>query len=56
VAQLVYVTICANAEKKDRPSPPEPIRRPGAAPPKAKRALSEKNADRLFQLINGGAA
>lgn len=57
MAQLIYVTICANVEKKaDRPPPPEPLRRPGAAPRKVKRVLSEKNADRLFQLINGGAA
>lgn len=57
IAQLVYVTVCANVDKKsDRPDAPEPIRRPGAAPRKAKRALSEPNATRLFQLINGGAA
>ncbi|MFP8944695.1 hypothetical protein ACLIYM_25130 [Streptomyces fenghuangensis] len=58
VAHLEYSFICANTEKKkDRPDPPEPIRRPGAKPPKKKAApLSEGGAEVLFRLINGGAA
>lgn len=57
VARLEYVLICVNTSKKaQRPTPPEPIRRPGAKPPRPKAKLTEASADRLFQLINGGAA
>lgn len=57
VRRLEYVTICANTEKKrDQPDPPEPTRRPGAKPPKPKPKLSKQATERLFQLINGGAA
>lgn len=57
VARVEYVLICANTEKKrDLPSPPEPLRRPGAKPPRPKPTLTEGSADFLFQLINGGAA
>lgn len=58
VAQLQYTLICVNTEKKSqRPEVPEPIRRPGAKPPKKKTApMSDGAAERLFQLINGGAA
>ncbi|MER5461677.1 hypothetical protein ABT010_13505 [Streptomyces sp. NPDC002668] len=52
--RIEYVLRCANSEKKDHPEPPEPIRRPGAKAKPSKKALSEKSADRLFQLINGG--
>lgn len=55
--RVEYVLICANTSKKaQRPTPPEPIRRPGAKPPRPKAKLTEASADRLFQLINGGAA
>ncbi|MEH0627807.1 hypothetical protein [Streptomyces stelliscabiei] len=57
VRRLEWVLICVNTEKKsDRPEPPEPMRRPGAAPRKAKAKLTEKSAATLFQLLNGGAA
>jgi hypothetical protein len=57
IARVEYVLRCVNTEKKrDRPPPPEPIRRPGAAPPKPKSALTEAGANALFELINGGAA
>ncbi|GHJ21616.1 MULTISPECIES: hypothetical protein [Streptomyces] len=58
VAQLQYTLICVNTEKKSqRPEVPEPIRRPGAKPRKKKTApMSDAAAERLFLLINGGAA
>ncbi|MEU5772736.1 hypothetical protein ABZ819_05445 [Streptomyces venezuelae] len=57
VRRLEYVTVCANTEKKsDRPDPPEPTSRPGAKAPKPKPKLTESSAERLFQIINGGAA
>jgi hypothetical protein len=56
--RVEYVLICANSDSKaKRPSPPEPIRRPGAAPRQhQKKELSEAGAETLFKLINGGAA
>jgi hypothetical protein len=57
VRRLEYVTVLANSDSKTRrPDPPEPIRRPGAKPRKARPRLSEANAEQLFGLINGGAA
>ncbi|MEU9442884.1 hypothetical protein AB0D42_18565 [Streptomyces sp. NPDC048304] len=57
VARVEYVLICANTDKKrKRPDPPEPIRRPGAKPPRPKPKLTEAGAEVLFNLINGGAA
>lgn len=57
LGRVEYVLACANIEKKsDRPDPPEPLRRPGAGPRKAKAKLNENGADRLFALLNGGAA
>jgi hypothetical protein len=57
LARIEWVLWCVNIDKKSkRPDPPKPIRRPGAAPLKAKAALTADSADRLFQLINGGAA
>ena len=56
LARLEYVYACANTEKKkDRPDPPEPMRRPGAKPKKAKAKLNDRSANTLFELINGGA-
>ncbi|MBD9721997.1 hypothetical protein PV755_09665 [Streptomyces caniscabiei] len=56
VKRLEWVLVCVNTEKKsDRPDPPEPMRRPGAAPRKTKAKLTERSADTLFQLLNGGA-
>lgn len=52
--RIEYVLICANSEKKVTFPPPEPLRRPGAKPKPAKKALTEANANRLLQLINGG--
>lgn len=54
--RVEYVLICANAEKKHHPEPPEPIRRPGAKAKAPKKALSEGARDTLFKLINGGNA
>jgi hypothetical protein len=56
--RVEWVLLCANIEQKSkRPDPPEPTRRPGAGPRTKKRAqLTEGSADRLFQLLNGGAA
>ncbi|UQT54325.1 hypothetical protein M4V62_04080 [Streptomyces durmitorensis] len=57
VRRLEYVTICANTEKKrDQPEPPTPTPRPGAKPRKPKPKITEQAAERLFELINGGAA
>ncbi|MFE0845262.1 hypothetical protein [Streptomyces rochei] len=56
VARLEWVLICVNTEKKQRPDPPEPIRRPGAGPRKSKAQLTEKSANTLLQLLQGGAA
>lgn len=58
IAQLQYVLICVNTEKKhQRPEVPKPIERPGSKPPKKKTAeMTDAAAERLFQLINGGAA
>ncbi|KOU30227.1 hypothetical protein ADK53_28870 [Streptomyces sp. WM6373] len=55
--RVEYVLICANTDSKaKRPSPPEPVRRPGAAPRAQKKELSQAGAETLFKLINGGAA
>jgi hypothetical protein len=57
VARLEWVLWVVNIEHKSkRPDPPEPIRRPGGKPAKRKARLTEGSADRLFQLLNGGAA
>jgi hypothetical protein len=55
--RVEYVLICANTDSKARrPSPPEPLARPGAKPRKSKPVLTETGANKLFELINGGAA
>ncbi|MFE0794794.1 hypothetical protein [Streptomyces mutabilis] len=57
IRRLEWVLICVNTEKKSqRPSPPEPMRRPGAGPRKKKAQLTEGSANRLFELLQGGAA
>ncbi|MFF8100190.1 hypothetical protein ACF07S_10500 [Streptomyces sp. NPDC016640] len=57
IRRLEWVLICVNTEKKSqRPDPPEPMRRPGAGPRKKKAQLTEKSADRLLKLLQGGAA
>ncbi|MGV9888393.1 hypothetical protein [Streptomyces sp. NPDC003395] len=57
VARVEYVLICANTEKSSqRPKPPEPIRRPGAKPPRPKPVLTPDAADFLYGLINGQGA
>lgn len=57
VARLEYITICANSDSKGRkPQAPEPVRRPGAQQKKPRPRLTESGAERLFQLINGGAS
>lgn len=45
-----------NTEKNKRSDPPEPMRRPGAEPRKRKAQLTEGSANRLFELLQGGAA
>lgn len=56
LARVEWVLWCVNIDKKSkRPDAPEPIRRPGAVPRRAKPKLTENSADRLFQLIQGGA-
>lgn len=58
--QALYAFSVANSDPKKagRPTPPEPMRRPGVQPQKKRRttALTEAGADNLFRLINGGAA
>jgi hypothetical protein len=57
VAGLTYAYSAAHTEKgKKKPTPPEPLRRPGAKPIRPKPTLTEGSADFLFHLINGGAA
>ena len=57
IRRLEWVLICDNTEKKTkRPDPPEPMRRPGAGPRKKKAQLTEGSANRLFELLQGGAA
>ncbi|WAT94867.1 hypothetical protein [Streptomyces nigrescens] len=57
LARIEYVLICANTDKKSqRPDRPEPMRRPGAAPRRKKSTLSDASTQKLFELINGGAA
>lgn len=43
-------------QKSKRPDMPEPMRRPGAGPKKTKAALTERSANTLFELLQGGAA
>jgi hypothetical protein len=54
--RVEWVLWVVNTEKSKRPDPPEPMRRPGAQPVKRKARLTEGSADRLFHLLNGGAA
>jgi len=57
IAELGYIYGSAHAESKaKRPKVPEPIRRPGAKPVKAKQKLTEDQAKTLFRIINGSAA
>lgn len=57
VRRMEYVLICANTESKhQRPTPPEPVPRPGARPMRPKPKVTEAGGEFLFQLINGGAA
>lgn len=57
IRHLEWVLICVNTEKKSkRPDPPEPTRRPGAGPRKKKAQLTGTSANRLFELLQGGAA
>ncbi|WP_432053753.1 hypothetical protein [Streptomyces sp. bgisy022] len=56
IRRLEWVLICVNTEKKSkRPDPPEPMRRPGAGPRKKRAQLTEGSANRLFELLQGGA-
>ncbi|MET9728682.1 hypothetical protein [Streptomyces zaomyceticus] len=55
--EIQYILVVANSDGKGRkPRRPEPIRRPGVAPKQQREQMTEVAAERLFQLINGGAA
>lgn len=55
--ELQYILVVANSDGKGRkPRRPEPIRRPGVTPKKSRQPMPDAAAERLFQLINGGAA
>jgi hypothetical protein len=55
--RIEWVLQCVNIEQKSkRPEAPEPMRRPGAGPKKTKAQLTDQSANRLFELIHGGAA
>lgn len=57
IRRLEWTLICLSVDKKSkRPDPPEPMRRPGAGPQKKKAKLTSKSANRLFELLQGGAA
>ena len=57
IRRLEWVLLCVNSEKKSkRPDPPEPMRRPGAGPRKTKAQLTNKSANTLFELLQGGAS
>ncbi|WP_331731680.1 hypothetical protein OG298_45525 (plasmid) [Streptomyces sp. NBC_01005] len=54
--QLEYILVVTNGDGKGRkPKRPEPMRRPGVAPKKAE-GLTDRGAETLFRLINGGSA
>ncbi|MFD5137448.1 hypothetical protein ACFWMX_14600 [Streptomyces sp. NPDC058378] len=55
--RLEYILIAVNhGGKGRRPKRPEPMRRPGVGEPKNAAALTDRSAETLFRLINGGAA
>lgn len=57
IRRVEWVLLCSNIEKKSqRPDAPDPMRRPGAGPKKTKAQLTDKSANRLFELLQGGAA
>ncbi|MEU9218929.1 hypothetical protein AB0D47_20535 [Streptomyces sp. NPDC048376] len=57
VRYLEWTLKCVNTDKKSKaPEAPEPMRRPGAGPRKKKAQLTDKSANTLFHLIQGGAA
>ncbi|MCX5158077.1 hypothetical protein OOK39_02015 [Streptomyces sp. NBC_00264] len=54
--QLEYILVVTNGDGKGRkPKRPEPMRRPGVAP-KQTGGLTDRGAETLFRLINGGSA
>lgn len=55
--RIEWVLQCVNIEQKSkRPDAPDPMRRPGAGPRKKTAQLTDKSANTLFELLNGGAA
>lgn len=56
--RVEYILILANSDKGSRkPKAPEPVPRPGVRQQRKKAApITDKGAERLFRLINGGAA
>jgi hypothetical protein len=54
LAVLEFVLRSVYSDGKNKPQPPEPVRRPGARPKnKPKAPLTAEGADLLFRLING---
>ncbi|MFE9886880.1 hypothetical protein [Streptomyces scopuliridis] len=54
--QLEYILVVTHSDGKGRkPRRPEPMRRPGITPKKVE-GLTDRGAETLFRLINGGAA
>ncbi len=57
IRRVEWALWSVNIDKKSkRPDAPEPMRRPGVGPRKKKAQLTERSADRLFELLQGGAA
>lgn len=55
--EIQYILVVANSDGKGRrPRRPEPLPRPGVTTRRQREPMSERAAERLFQLINGGAA
>lgn len=55
--EIQYILVVANSDGKGRkPKRPEPMRRPGVTPKQQREPMSDQAAERLFKLINGGAA
>ncbi len=57
IRYLTYVLAKVNHDGKGpKPRPPEPMRRPGVIRTKKRESMSAAASQRLFELINGGAA
>lgn len=57
LGHITYVLLLANhSGKGKKPDPPEPLPRPGAKPVQPRPRLTDRGAEFLFDLINGGHA